>query len=76
MFLVLICAHTYYYLVVIKLAKNEGYVIDELNDNQAYEEEKKTYMLRALALVLICQQLQIPNFNFNVQHHLILTTSN
>ena len=66
MFLAPICANNHYYLVVINLTRNEGYVIDGLNEDQAYEEEKKTYMLRALALVLICQQLQIPNLDFNV----------
>ena len=34
--------------------------------NESYEEEKGTYMLRALDLVLIYQQLKIPNFDFNV----------
>ena len=37
-----------------------------MNRDQAYEEEKRTCMLRALALVLICQQLKIPNLDFNV----------
>ena len=66
MFLAPICANNHYYLVVINFTRNEGYVIDGLNGDQAYEEEKKTYMLRALALVLICQQLKIPNLDFNV----------
>ena len=66
MFLVPICDKLHYYLVVINFTKNEGYVIDGLNCDQAYEEEKRTYMLRALALVLICQQLKIPNLDFNV----------
>ena len=66
MFLAPICAQGHYYLVVINFTKNEGYVIDGLNRDQAYEEEKRSYMLRALGLVLICQKLKIPNFDFNV----------
>ena len=63
MFLASICAYLHFYLVVINYTKNEGYVIDGLNCDQAYEEEKRTYMLKALALGLICQQLKIPNLN-------------
>ena len=51
---------------MINFTKNEGYVIDGMNRDKAYEEEKRTHILRALALVLICQQLKIPNFDFNV----------
>ena len=54
------------YLVAINFTRNEGYIIDGLNGDQAYEEENKTCMLRASTLVLICQQLQIPNLDFNV----------
>ena len=43
-----------------------GYVINERNCDQAYEKVKRTYMLRTLALVLICQQLKISNLDFNV----------
>ena len=66
MFLALICDNLHFYVVVINFTKNEGYVIDGLNCNQAYEDERRTYMQIALALVLICQQLKIPNFDFNV----------
>ena len=66
MFLAPICINFHYYLVVLNFTRNEGYIIDGLNYDQPYEEEKKTYMLRALALVLICQQLKIPNLDFNV----------
>ena len=66
MILVPICANDHYYLVVINFTKNEGYVIYGLNRDQAYEEEKRTYMQRAQAIVLICQKLKILNFDFNV----------
>ena len=65
-FLAPIYAHVRHYLVVINFAKNEGYFIDGLNRDHAYEEGKRTYMLRALALVLISQKRKIPNLDFNV----------
>ena len=60
-----ICAKDHYYLAVINFITNEGYVI-ELIAIRVYKEEKRKYMLRALALVLICQHLKIPNLDFNV----------
>ena len=66
MFLAPICTHHHYNLVVMNFTKNEGYIIDGFDGDQAYEEENKTYIQRALALVLICQRLKIPNFYFNV----------
>ena len=51
---------------MINLTNNDGYVIDGLNCDQTYEDEKRTHIQRALALVLICQRLKIPNFDFNV----------
>ena len=61
-----IFADNHYYLIVINLTKNKGYVIDGLNQDQVYEDKKKIYMQRALALLLIYQQLKIPNFEFHV----------
>ena len=58
MFLCPICDGNHYYLLVINLAKNEGYVIDGNNCDQAYTNEKRTYMQRALALLLLCQELK------------------
>ena len=57
--------HSQYYLVVINLTKNEGYIIDGMNQDQAYDEEKRINMQRALALVLIYQSLKIPSLYFN-----------
>ena len=51
---------------MINFTKNESHIIDGLNHNQTYDEEKRTYMQRALDLVLICQRLKSPNFDFNV----------
>ena len=64
---------------MINFTKDEDYVIDELNRDQAYEGAKRTYIQRVLALVLICQRLKIPNFNFNettITHLILTTTSN
>ena len=46
--------------------KNESNIIDGLNEDQVYEDKKKTYMKRALALVLICQLLQISDSEFHI----------
>ena len=66
MFLALIYVHGHYYLVVINLTKNEGHLIDALNRDQAYEDKKRSYMQRVLALVLIYQRPKIPNIDFNI----------
>ena len=66
MFLYPICDGHHYYLRVINLAKIEGYVIDGNDCDQAYINEKLTCIQRALALLLLCQELKIPDFNFNV----------
>ena len=58
MFLAPVCAHAHYYLVVINFTKNEDYVIDGSNSDQAYEEEKRTYMLRALAFELFASLIE------------------
>ena len=42
MFLCPICDGNHYYLLVINLAKNEGYIIDGNNCDQAYAEQKRT----------------------------------
>ena len=68
MFLVPICNNSHYFLCVINLAKNEGYVIDGLNGDGCYRETKKEYMQRALALIILCQKLDntIPEFEANI----------
>ena len=66
MFLALVCTHGHYFLVVINFTKNEDYVIDGLNRDQTYEDEKRRYMQRVLALGLFYQRLKIPKFDFNV----------
>ena len=45
-----------------KLYKNEGYLFDGMNRDQAYEDEKQI----ALAFVLLHQRLKIPSLDFNV----------
>ena len=41
------CAHNHYYLVVIDFTKNEGHVIDGLDRDQAYNDEREyTYKER------------------------------
>ena len=68
MFLVPILKSGHYYLYAINLAKNEGYVIDGYNGDSCYEECKKDYMQRALALIILCQKLdnKIPEFKANI----------
>ena len=66
MLLCSICHENHYYVLVINLANNEGYVIDGLNYNQTYAAQKQTYMHRVLASPVLCQKLQIKDFNFNV----------
>ena len=65
-FFIPIYTDNHHYVIVINLAKNKGYVIDRLNQDQAYAKNNEIYMKRALALLLICQQLKIPNFVFHV----------
>ena len=67
-FLCPICQYEHYYLVIINLAKNEGYVIDGLNRNTEddHKETKLTYMKRALSLLVLCQKLKSKHYNFNV----------
>ena len=68
MFLVPICHGMHYYLCVINLAKNEGYVIDGMNFDGCYRSNKKEYMQRALALIILCQKLdnKITEFKSNI----------
>ena len=49
-------------------SKNEGYVIDGLNRNTLVEDKKRklTYVHRALTLLVLCQEIKIKDYNFNV----------
>ena len=59
--------HRHYFLCVINLAKNEGYVIDVFNLDMYYKRSKKEYIQHALALIILCQKLgnTIPEFKPN-----------
>jgi len=76
MFLCPICQGIHYYLVIINLAKNEGYVIDGLNRNKEDEdkERKLTYIHRALTLLHLCQEINIKGYNFNMPSKFNLQT--
>ena len=67
-FLCPICDGKHYYLVIINLAKNEGYVIDGLNRNKEDEDKKRKlkYIQRALTLLVLCQEINIKGFDFNM----------
>ena len=65
-FLCPICQYEHYYLVIINLAKNEGYVIDGLNQKDDNKDTKLTYIHRALTLLVLCQEIKIKDFNFNI----------
>ena len=58
----------HYYLCVINMAENEGYVINGYNGDPFFESSKKDYMQRALALIILCQKLdnKIPEFKPNI----------
>ena len=68
MFLVPILHGAHYYLCVINMAENEGYVINGYNGDPFFESSKKDYMQRALALIILCQKLdnKIPEFKPNI----------
>ena len=67
MFLVPVYGQFHYYLCVINMAKNEGYVINGFNQDSCYKGNKKEYIQCALALIILCQKLgnRIPEFKPN-----------